>query len=224
MSITTWVKSNIGDSCSTGSLAARARWRRWELFLHHFPDLADMCVLDLGGYARGWAHVTPRPRRVVTLNLDRDCDGADTGPGIEVVQGDACTPPTSLMSESFDLVYSNSLIEHVGGYFRRCQFSDVVHAAADRHWVQTPYRYFPLEPHWLFPLFQFLTPTARAWVAERWSLAHEFRPGRAHAEVVDWVLSVELLSQHEFRHLFSSSTVMFERIAGLPKSMIAVRK
>ena len=33
---------------------------------------------------------------------------------------------------------------------------------AQLHWVQTPYRYFPVEPHFLFPGFQFLPLTVRA--------------------------------------------------------------
>ena len=98
-----------------------------------------------------------------------------------------------------------------------------MHHAADRHWIQTPYRYFPVEPHWLFPFFQFLTPTARVSVARHWRLAHEYDASRSADETVRQVLLVELLSRREFEHLFGGSRVMFERFAGLPKSMIAVR-
>lgn len=63
----------------------------------------------------------------------------------------------------FDLVYSNSVIEHVGGHARSCDFAGMVKTLARRHWgVQTPYRYFSIEPHWLFPGLQFLPQSARA--------------------------------------------------------------
>jgi hypothetical protein len=64
---------------------------------------------------------------------------------ITAVQGDAC----DLRDAEFDPVYSNSLIAHLRGHARRCDFASVVHAMASHHWVQTPYRYFPIEPHWL---------------------------------------------------------------------------
>lgn len=51
----------------------------------------------------------------------------------------------------------NSPLEHVGGgHERRLRFAESVHALADRHRVQTPYRYFPIKPHWLAPGMQFL--------------------------------------------------------------------
>src|SRR5665811_447595 len=118
--------------------------------------------------------------------------------------------PPGISGRRFDIVYSNSVIEHVGGYYQRRQFSESVHQAASRHWIQTPYRYFPVEPHWLFPLFQFLTPRARASIARRWPLAHGYDPDRSGAANIDRVLSVELLGKYEFQHLFSTSRVIFE--------------
>ena len=42
------------------------------------------------------------------------------------------------------------MLEHVGAHSQRQQLADNVHDLADRYWVQTPYRYFPIEPHWVF--------------------------------------------------------------------------
>ena len=55
---------------------------------------------------------------------------------MEVVQGDACAGGFG----KFDLVFSNSVLEHLGGHGRRRQFADVVHESAPEWWVQTPYR------------------------------------------------------------------------------------
>ena len=135
------------------------------------------------------------------------------------VQGDACDPPAHVRDAEFDLVYSNSLIEHVGGHARRCDFASVVHAMASRHWVQTPYRYFPIEPHWLFPGLQFLPQRARAWAIQRWPLS-SFRPNSELA--LRHVLEVELLSQTEMKYYFPRSELLKERVLGLTKSIIAV--
>jgi hypothetical protein len=213
-----------GDSAS-----ARARAARWELVLDRFPNLAEMRVVDLGGDARHWQSAPVRPRRVVLLNPMRYALDASAGDWLEAVEGDACDPPAELAAGDWDLVYSNSVIEHVGGAFRRKQFSESVHRLAPRHWVQTPYRYFPLEPHWLFPGMQFLPLAARAFINRHWPL----RPSRDDATDPDVVpervavygaLEVELVSKTEMRHLFPFSDILEERAAGLVKSLIAVSR
>ena len=119
----------------------------------------------------------------------------------------------------FDLVYSNSLIEHVGGHARRCDFASVVHTLASHHWVQTPYRYFPIEPHWLFPGLQFLPQRARAWAIRRWPLSPAWpNPEQALRDV----LEVELLSETEMKYYFPGSELLKERVLGLTKSIIVV--
>ena len=100
-----------------------------------------------------------------------------------MVSGDACRPPDRVRNESYDLVFSNSLIEHVGGFANRQLCADFIRSKADRHWVQTPYRYFPIEPHWLFPGFQFLPLNARVAITRRWKLGFMHTPDRAAALV-----------------------------------------
>ena len=214
------LRTRIADPTASRSLAGRARARRWSLFTSYFPELENMTVLDLGGAPSTWMHLADHPAAVVIVNTDAQPQTSLAW--LTTVVGDACALPQTVSGRHFDIVYSNSVIEHVGGYHQRRQFSESVHQAATRHWVQTPYRYFPVEPHWLFPFFQFLTPRARASIARRWRLAHEYDPHRSADESLDWVLSVELLSKYEFQYLFSASKIVFERFAALPKSMIAV--
>jgi hypothetical protein len=215
----------IADPYAPGSLASRARRRRFERLLRRFPDLASMSVLDLGGDARHWTAAPVRPRRLVLLNTVGWALDADVAAGAEMVQGDACDPPPGLADEDFDLVYSNSVIEHVGGPARRRAFAGSVHRLGTAHWIQTPYRYFPIEPHWMFPYFQLLPVRARAAVSRRWPLAHDFvrSPREPRDRAVQDVLGVELLSRTEMASLFPDSEVVEERFAGLTKSLIATR-
>ena len=81
---------------------------------------------------------------------------------IRADQADACDLPERISSERYDLVFSNSVIEHVGGHAQRMRFAEAIHKISNRHWVQTPYRYFPVEPHWLFPGLQFMPLALRA--------------------------------------------------------------
>jgi hypothetical protein len=203
-----------------GSVGERARARRWDLVLECFPDLASMDVIDLGGRVSTWLGAPVRPRSVHVVNLEGQADGA-TGT-ITTEYGDACALPAHLTGRRYDLVFSNSVLEHVGGHERRARFADSVHALADRHWVQTPYRYFPVEPHWLFPGMQFLPLSARSTIAQRWPLVHT-RPGSREDAVRD-ALWVELVSVTELRHYFPDSEVLHERLAGLTKSIVAVKR
>ena len=76
-----------------------------------------MTVLDLGGTVDFWQDGTIKPARVVLLNTYESNSGPD--PTLEVVQGDACMLPAALRGQRFDVVLSNSTIEHVGGHERR---------------------------------------------------------------------------------------------------------
>jgi hypothetical protein len=88
--------------------------------------------------------------------------------------------------------------------------------------VQTPYRYFPIEPHWLVPGLQFLPITLRARIAHRWPLA--YTPGRAKEAVLNTVMWTELIDRTQMRVYFPDSEILSERVAGLTKSLIAVRR
>jgi hypothetical protein len=190
------------------------------MLLDKFPELPSMKVLDLGGRPSGWSAAPVRPAHVVSLNLA----GQQLAPRedwFEVVEGDACDPPSEVMSQTFDLVYSNSVIEHVGGPANERRFADVVSNLAPHCWVQTPYRYFPIEPHWLFPWFQLLPVRAKALVGLRWPLSN-FRPIDARDAIED-ALSVRLLSRTEFAFYFPDCEIIGERVLGLTKSLIAFR-
>ena len=201
------------------SLGASRRSLRWAWLQATFPKIDSMSVIDLGGTAESWLRAPVRPESVHVVNLDPP--PLDIPHWIRADQADACQLPGQIRSGSYDLVYSNSVIEHVGGHTQRMRFADAVHRLADRHWVQTPYRYFPVEPHWLFPGFQFLPLALRAQVARRWPLAHMRSPSQEDG--LRGALSVELLSRAEMALYFPDSTLRFERIMSLIKSMIAVK-
>jgi hypothetical protein len=172
---------------------------------------------------RAWAAAPALPASLVIINLevmDYDVPG-----NVELIWGDACDPPPEVSGRRFDLVYSNSTIEHLGGVFQRQRFASVARGLADHHWIQTPYRYFPIEPHWVFPGFQFLPVNVRAQVSSHWPLGqipHLPDPPKGPTEHLPFVLDVELLSKTELQALFPGSTIVSEPFAGLTKSIIAV--
>lgn len=212
--------SRLSDPDRQGSLSSRCRTVRFRELLRSFPALDTMRVLDLGGTPDFWRSAPVRPAHVTTVNLTAYVVDE---PWLRHVVGDACVPSTvDVRSARYDLVVSNSLIEHVGGYRRRRELAAVVRSAAPAHWVQTPNRYFPVEPHYVAPGFQFLPVRTRARLVSRWPLAHE--RVYTEAEALAQVLTIDLVSATEMRHLFPESTIWHERILGLSKSLVAVRR
>jgi hypothetical protein len=207
----------LADSSDTGSFASHARRKRFAELQRRFPDLADMSVLDLGGTPGFWETASTRPRHVTVVNLD---DIGESSGGLEVIHADACELPETITTRDYDLTFSNSLIEHLGGHQRRSRFARQVRDLAPHYWVQTPYRYFPFEPHWVFPGQQFLPAKARAYISRTWTRGH------IHSDAttaVDDVLWIELLSVTELCHYFPDGDLYRERFAGLTKSITVVR-
>jgi hypothetical protein len=204
-----------GDSWSSRRRAERAEW-----LSKAFPGLAEMNVLDLGGDPSTWQQAPVRPRHVHVVNIEK-LDQPDLD-WIEVDRGDACALPPAIASRRYDLVFSNSVLEHVGGHERRVRFAETAHAMAPAHWVQTPYRYFPVEPHWVAPGMQYLPVRMRAAMARRWPLAHVRSSNLRDA--LDGVLWTELVDRTQMRYYFPDSAILSERVFGLPKSLIAVRR
>jgi hypothetical protein len=184
--------------------------------MDRFPDLAELDVIDLGGTPQFWRASIPRPRRVTLVNIDSSLTAAE--PWMRIVVGDATAPP---VDERFDLVVSNSLVEHIP-VERRALFAQSVRKLADRWWIQTPNRNFPVEPHWLFPGFQFLPLTLRIAINRYWPLGHRRdRDARRSRELVS---EIRLLSARELRLLFPESEIWIERFASLAKSLVAVHR
>lgn len=179
------------------SLSERMRLHRWERLRAEFPDLETLRVLDLGGTTLYWTRSPVRPRSVTVINLKEPGEGL---PWVQAISGDACDARELVGGDEFDLVSSNSLIEHLGGHMQRRRFADVVRAMAPRYSVQTPYRYFPVEPHWVLPGMQFLPLSVRSWIAPPMASGTYSRldpggcPGRGHVR--------RAAEPHRHAHLF----------------------
>jgi hypothetical protein len=208
---------------SPTSLGAEARKRRWATFRQRFPTIENLRLLDLGGTVEAWRRAPVRPKHVTVLNLYEP--GEPEGDWIVPVTGDACHAAeilaTANIDVNFDIVFSNSLIEHVGGHAPRSALARQIHELAPRHWVQTPYRYFPLEPHWLFPGMQFLPAATRVKIAAHWPLVHT-KPANVDEARHD-VLWTDLIGVTEMKDYFPTSTIVRERAFGITKSLVAIR-
>lgn len=205
----------LADNTHPRSVSAAARRRRFRWFRETMRLTPEDRILDVGGAGEAWTG-SGLEGQVTLLNLDP----AQAGGPIRNVVGDACDMDMFGPAQ-FDVAFSNSVIEHVGDWRRQQRFAAEVKRVARRYWVQTPWRHFPIEPHMLFPLFQYLPPAAQRAVATRWKYSHFHRYGQ---DVLAELALLRLLTASEMRALFPDSTLRIERVLGIPKSVIAYRR
>jgi Methyltransferase domain len=212
------VSNRLNNVDDPASISSALRARRWQRLLGTFPDLVELRVLDIGGEARFWRDRDVHPAHVTMVNVFRQEVEEDW---ITAVAGDGCDLPEGL--GEFDLVFSNSVLEHVGGHWRRERFAEQVRGAAPRYWVQTPNRYFPIEPHFVFPFFQHLPVAAQVQVARAWPLGLAGWD-KDREKLLREALEIELVSATEMARYFPDAELLREKVAGLTKSFIAVKR
>lgn len=213
------------------SLGSRYRRRRMgplkSLVEQVFERRGRVGIADLGGREAYW-RLLPREfleghRVHVTLvNLPSDSTPTDD-PLYTALVGDACGLP-ELPDEAFDIVHSNSLIEHVGDWERIKRFAAEARRLAPYLFVQTPYFWFPIEPHFVKPFHHWLPWPLRATISMRFEMNHQ----RKARDLDDAIGKVErepfLLDQRTFAYLFPDCRILKERFLGvLVKSLIAYR-
>jgi hypothetical protein len=86
------------------------------------------------------------------------------------------------------------------------------------YFIQTPNRYFPLEPHWLFPFFQFLPYSFQIFLTKNFSLGH-YPKTRSFEKAKLRVDEVKLLNETEMELLFPQCKIYREDFFGLVKSI-----
>lgn len=210
---------SIADTRNPNSLASKLRRKRFAIFKDLLASVPrPLRILDVGGTEAYWrdSEVLDDPAIGVTL-LNVDFPTQDSS-RVTHVKGDARALPFE--AGTFDIVYSNSVIEHVGGFAEQQRMSREIRRVGSRYFVQTPNYYFPIEPHFLVPGFQFLPVSTRARMLASFDLGWSTRePDLAAAR--DIVDSVKLLKRGEFAALFPGATIYDERYLGLTKSFIA---
>jgi len=209
----------FADHRNPHSLASRLRAKRNVLFKSLLDGLPrPLKILDVGGYQTVWEtiNLVDQPDVHITiLNLDQEeCRYQN----VESVTGDA-RDMRHFCDCEFDIVYSNSVIEHVGTMDQMVKMASEVRRVGRRYFVQTPNRYFPIEPHFVFPMFQFLPLSIRTLMVQNFSLGWIAKqPDRNRA--ANEVRSINLLSRRQLQSLFPGGEMMEERLFGLTKSLI----
>lgn len=198
------------------------RERRNRMFLHLLDQVPrPVTVLDVGGSDAVWRTLGLIGKPGVSITVLNIAATPGSYENVTTVVGDARDMP-EIDDGAFDVVYSNSVIEHVGCARDMLSMGREIRRVGLRYFVQTPDRAFPIEPHFVFPLFQFLPTGIQVGLVQRFDLGWMGRhPDPDAARQV--VASVRLLSRGDLRACFPDATIVSERIAGFSKSLIAYR-
>lgn len=201
------------------SLATRLRQKRFELFNSLITPLPrPLRILDVGGTQLFWERMGFLGQADVEIVLLNVSLMKVSRPNVRSVIGDARAMP-EFEDKEFDIVFSNSVIEHVGDYGQQRQMADEVRRVGKRYFVQTPNRFFPMEPHFLFPFFQFLPLPMRVFLIRHFNLGW-YKRITERDKAVAAATEITLLSGRKFRNLFPDAKMHKEKFCGLTKSFI----
>lgn len=199
------------------AISLRSRRRKLALLLDTLQPTSLTTVLDVGvdevslGDAGGesgcrthnvFEEEYPWPSRITAFGLHDGARFRERYPTIRYVQGDACELPFA--DRSFDVVFSNAVIEHVGDRERQRQFVLEALRVGRSVFVTTPNRWFPLEVHTKLPLVH--------WLPER--TAHHVYDVAGKS----WAKENHLLSARDLRSLFPGPV----KIHNLGMTLVAV--
>jgi hypothetical protein len=196
------------------------RKKRMEQFLAEFQIEPATSLLDVGGYAFCWWGI-PKAARITLLNPHMFADPEYYKQPYQFVVGDGRR--LGYRDKSFDIVYSNSVIEHLSTFESQVEFANEARRVGKNLWIQTPARSFIIEPHLLTPLIHYLPRAKQKTLVRHFTLwGWLTRPTKRQAE--DFIDEIRLLSYEEMRELFPDCEIRCEKFCGLTKSYIAVRR
>ena len=180
-------------------------------------------IADIGGTEYYWeifgSYVADNPVEITLMNID-----APAVRSSKFISKTAdATDLSAYPDNAFDIVHSNSVIEHVGNWDRMSKMAHHVRRLAPVYFVQTPSFWCPYEPHFRFPLFHWLPEQARAQLLMNLNLGFGGKR-ETYDAAMRGVQSTYILGNRQFRELFPDAEIVRERAFGFTKSLMAIRK
>ncbi|MEZ5988033.1 MAG: class I SAM-dependent methyltransferase [Planctomycetota bacterium] len=202
-------------------LSTQSRHRKQEVLRELFEIGPETRILDVGGQvdARGQQILDTHPwkRNLTVLNLDpqhlRRIEAEY--PEVTTVEGDATKLPFA--DKSFDLVYSNAVIEHMPSPQAQRDMAREIQRVGKAWFVTTPNRWYPFEFHHRLPFVTWLPRPLMQGLVRVVSYNHVER-GYRFNQRQDRIL---LLTARQLRRLFPGSRLVPVQITFMPETLIA---
>lgn len=194
------------------------------MFCQYIRPASSDNLLDVGGYAEFWTQHPPVVHSINCINIHETQWIPETAPAhnISMNVGNGCA--LTFSDGTYDILFSNSVIEHVGTWDDQQAFAREARRVGSALWIQTPAYECPIEPHYVGFYIHHLPKKWQMklvrWVT-LWGWIHRPTP----QQVANEVNSIRLLTRKEMETLFPDCEILTERLLGLfPKSYIAARR
>lgn len=209
------------DQTKKNSVSALQRKKRYGFFTEYCRGLKKpLRILDIGGsdyYWRCLGFTGDDNYKIMIINTENQ--KTDEFTNISFQKRDA-RDLNFISDGEYDLVFSNSMIEHLKSYDEQKKLAGEIQRTGKKYFIQTPDYYFPLEPHFLFPFFQFLSVEMKTKLITKYSLGW-FEKQTDADKAKQLAESVRLLKEKELREIFPGCKIYRERYFGLSKSLTA---
>jgi len=186
----------------------------FDLLNNNFSN-KNIKILDVGGSITFWETFLPEEwanAQITILNLSVPKEKSQKLTNIHCVCGNATDMP-EFQDKQFDVVFSNSVIEHVGTLRHQKMMADEMKRIGKFCFLQTPNRYFPIEAHFSnIPYFYFLPEFLKVFILARES--HSKEQARFNLD------RVRLLNFAELSMLFPGWAIKREKYLGFTKSFM----
>ncbi|MCI0450327.1 MAG: class I SAM-dependent methyltransferase [Chlorobi bacterium] len=209
----------FADNTNRNSIVNKWRKKRFKIFKEMLDGIPKpVKILDIGGTENFWIQMDFVNFPDVTITILNSQEINITLPYFKFVKGDA-KDMNMFADNEFDIAFSNSVIEHVGNYNDQKKTANEIKRVAKRYFVQTPNYYFPMEPHFLFPFFQFLPLKIKIFLLMNFKMGW-YEKCNSYEEVLKLINSIRLLKKRELEIFFPFCRINREKLFGLTKSFI----
>ena len=212
---------------SSGNSFRRKRIRLLNELISDCLKRQNKCeILDIGGTFDFW-HVWEREidwtrTGVTCINLNpAHASKLRTQSKARMIKGNACSLP-NISDQSYDIAFSNSVIEHVGFWRDMVAMAGEVRRVAPRYLVQTPNVWFPIEPHARTPFLHWLPEPVAYRIVMMRKCGYWGKQDTVSA-AVEQIQSARLIDFRQMQELFPDARIIRERFVGVTKSLIAFK-
>lgn len=194
----------------------RSRMGKFELFDSLFKPRPEDRILDVGADPQLFSRYTfedyyPHQERITGGSIDFEMvrEARKCYPKAQYAIFDGCSLP--FPDKSFDIVFSNAVIEHIVGRERQQAFAREAMRVGKSWFITTPNYWFPLEVHYLLPFMQFLPDGAR-------KIYSRISP---NATIKGTLIDLSLLSARDVHQFFPTSEIAKMRVTFWPETLVA---
>ena len=185
-------------------------------FLKKFNKMQKpISILDVGGKINFWENrglAGNNDYKITVLNIEKEKSNYSN---INCLIGDA-TNLNQFNNKSFDIVHSNSVIEHLYNFENQKKMASEIMRVGQKYIVQTPNKYFFIEPHYLLPFFNIVPEKLKYLILTKTKLSRLKKWDKNFAK--QYIKEIRLLSEKEMKTLFPKSKIYFEKFLGMNKS------